>query len=180
MTEESCITPGCASGVKIKASGLCGKCYYYVNKQRKLAAGLICKTPDCDKVEYVKGYCSACYMLARRNGVEDDGITPMRSNGFGSRTRNQDGYISVRLPGSTTQYKEHRLVMEQHLGRKLDTKETVHHKNGIRDDNRLANLELWTSRHPKGVRETDLHEWAQSYCVENEDYADLIAYAQAA
>jgi hypothetical protein len=51
----------------------------------------------------------------------------------------------------------HRVIYERHLGRKLLPNENIHHKNGVRDDNRLENLELWTTSQPAGQRDSDLH-----------------------
>ena len=50
--------------------------------------------------------------------------------------------------------------MEEHLGRKLVGKENVHHINGVRTDNRISNLELWSTSQPKGQRVEDKTAWA--------------------
>lgn len=76
------------------------------------------------------------------------------------KNKNQDGYVLCRLPGNKF-VGEQRLVMEQILGRKLFPNETVHHKNGIRDDNRPENLELKASAHGRGQSIPDLLAWAK-------------------
>lgn len=56
---------------------------------------------------------------------------------------------------------EHILVMEAMLGRRLRYDENVHHRNGVRSDNRRENLELWTRPQPPGIRVSDAVAWAK-------------------
>jgi len=64
------------------------------------------------------------------------------------------------------QIPEHRLVMQNHIGRELTKQETVHHKNGNRLDNSLDNLELWSSRHGRGQRVEDKIDFCRSFLNE--------------
>jgi hypothetical protein len=62
---------------------------------------------------------------------------------------NSRGYREVRLPDGR-KIKEHRLIMEKHIGRRLSPEEIVHHRNGNRLDNRKENLQIMTrSQHGK-------------------------------
>ncbi len=83
---------------------------------------------------------------------------------------NNNGYVLVAAPegyegksykpsGRSLQHMvlEHRLVMEQAIGRTLLSHETVHHKNGNRTDNRIENLEFRVGAHGKGSTEAHCH-----------------------
>jgi hypothetical protein len=83
----------------------------------------------------------------------------------GGRIIDGDGYVRIWAPederSNCGRYmKEHTLVMEAILGRRLFHGENVHHMNGNRVDNRPENLELWSTHQPKGQRVIDKLAWA--------------------
>ena len=62
--------------------------------------------------------------------------------------------------------------MSEFLGRPLLPHENVHHKNGDRSDNRLANLELWSTHQPPGQRVKDKIAWAKEIIELYSSYQD--------
>ena len=87
-------------------------------------------------------------------------------NWKGGRAYHKGGYVMVRQPahprgaGNSGYVFEHIAVVECQLGRVLLTDETVHHLNGVKDDNRPENLEVWSGKHPAGIRASDAVGWA--------------------
>ena len=125
--------------------------------------GPICSAKGCGSSHYRAGYCRMHLERVRDHGSPGSAKRKNRLQGQGTIVG--EGYLVLFKPNSpycrnTGYILEHHLVMCEFLGRRLDPCETVHHKNGVRLDNRLSNLELWTSRHPKGQRVSDMIDFA--------------------
>lgn len=126
-----------------------------------------CVVESCYRNVKSLGYCQV--HLARYNSgadlekpIQGEGSDINDPSTWGRR-KEKRGYVILRCSrgGVPKQIPEHRYVMEQHLGRQLTPEENVHHINGVRDDNRIENLELWNTSQPRGQRIADKVAWAK-------------------
>lgn len=161
-----CAFDGCDRHAR--ASGLCSGHYGQQNRGEELRplAWWKGKEPEgcafdgCDREATSKGLCEA-HRGQQRRGQE---LRPLRAPT--GRVIDSHGYVRVHRPDHPNAMKagwigEHRLVMSEILGRPLLPHENVHHINGVRDDNRPENLELWSSSQPKGQKVVDKLAWAR-------------------
>lgn len=118
-----------------------------------MAKGDICQIENCEKLVLWGKVCSAHYARKWRHGnYEHNPNWPNLKKGQALPTKL--GYLRININGKRMLH--HRHIMEQHLGRKLEKGERIHHKNGIKTDNRIENLKLIDSQsshiskhHPK-------------------------------
>ncbi len=133
---------------------------------RAPAAATGCKVEGCERPHKTGGFCASHAERVRRGGSPGS-VEILPSTRLGQQAPWVDkrtGYVYVQVEGC--QVAQHRLVMEQVLGRALFPHERVHHKNSVRGDNAPDNLELWSGQHPTGGRVTDKIEWAKNFLVQ--------------
>lgn len=112
-----------------------------------------CAHPDgCGNLAWAKGLCDMHLRRLRETGELGPVGRTVALKGTPGLTRL--GYVRVERK------LQHRLIMEQILGRPLLVTENVHHVNGVKHDNRPENLELWSRTQPTGQRVVDKVAWA--------------------
>lgn len=116
----------------------------------------------------IRKYCDACFIeQARKSGRKSGNPDIWKYTSPTRKISKKNGYVSVLVNDAWVP--EHRVEMEKKLGRPLVKGESVHHINGVRDDNRHENLELWLGGIRYGQRASDIkcHNCGEPYRVDN-------------
>ena len=153
-----CTVPMCTNKIRIPSVGLCAGHYEQTRKglgPHSVIYGkdLKCSSPGCDRNQVAKGFCETHRAQFNKYG-ETRKIITERDRKIGSEWKNKvNGYVYIKVrKGKKGWASKHRFVMEKKIGRPLKKHEIVHHINGIRDDNRIENLELCSYFQPPGQR----------------------------
>lgn len=167
INPEVCVEDGCSQPAVAKDR--CDKHYRQwrrdsgeIPRKYTVNRGKTCQHEGCDLPAERRLLCSTHYARWLRNGDTD-----LRIAAHGDGHWRPSGYWVTTRKGKSQHNARH--VMEEHLGRALLPGESVHHINGVRNDDRIENLELFVTSHPRGQRPNDLVEWALEILERYED-----------